>query len=90
MLITTKLDNCPDCDNLGALIEELDCYISKIGKKKLDNSRYSLSKKISLIKVKSAIRYKNILIARTYNPTYVSRFKLTDIINKIKQITYGL
>jgi hypothetical protein len=90
MLITTKLDNCPGCENLGALIDELDCYISKIGKKKLDNSRYSLGRKISLVKMKAAIRYKTILIARTYNPNYVSRFSLADITNKIKQITYGL
>lgn len=90
MLITTKLDNCPGCDDLHSLIDELDCYISKIGKKILDNSRYSLGKKTSLIKYKAAIRYKTILIARTHNPNYVSRFLLADITNKVKQITYGL
>lgn len=90
MLITTKLDNCPGCEDLHALIDELDCYISKIGNRKLDNSRYSLGRKISLVKVKAAIRYKTILIARTHNPGYASGYKLADITNKIKQITYGL
>lgn len=88
MLVNNKLNKCKGCEGIQATIEELDCFISEQGEKLLYNKRFSLSKKVLKDKINDAIRYKNILIKRSYNPNYLSQYKILDIINKAKQVLY--
>lgn len=90
MLTTTRLNNCPGCKDLHSLVEELDCYIAERGLILLNNLKYSLTKRIDKCALSRAIRYRNIIIARSYNPNYASNYAIADIINKVKQIIYGL
>lgn len=88
MLINTKLNKCKGCEGIQATISELDCFISEQGEKLLSNKRFALDKKVEEDKIQDAIRYKNILIKRSYNPGYLSNYKINDIINKAKQVIY--
>lgn len=88
MLINNKLNKCKGCEGIQATIEELDCFIAEQGDKLLSNKRFSLNKKVLKDKVNDAIRYKNILIKRSYNPGYLDQFKILDIINQAKQTIY--
>ncbi len=88
MLINNKLNKCKGCEGIQATIEELDCFISEQGQNLLNNKRFALSKKVLIDKINSAIRYKNILIKKSYNPGYLQEFKILDIINQAKQVIY--
>lgn len=89
MLTTTKLNNCPGCKDLHVLVDDLDCYIAERGLILLNNIRFSLTKKINKLNLHRAIKYKQILIARSFNPNYAGS-DIADIINKVKSIIYGL
>lgn len=88
MLINNKLNKCKGCEGIQAAINELDCFIVLQGEKNLLNKRFSLNKRIEKEDFKNVIRYKNILIKRSYNPSYLSQYNITDIINDAKQLTY--
>lgn len=88
MLLNNKLNNCKGCEGLQATIEELDCFISDQGYNILSNKKFSLNKNVEKQKVQDAIRYKNILIKKSYHPGYLSSFNINDIINQAKQVIY--
>lgn len=88
MLINNKLNKCKGCEGIQEAISELDCYISTEGEKLLYNKKFALNKDIPDAKIVDAIRYKNILIKRSYNPSYIPQYDILDIINKAKQVIY--
>lgn len=90
MLVTTKLNNCPGCKDINALIDELDCVISSEALLLLNSYRFSFKKNMDISGFRQAVRLKRILTARTFNPRYAGNTPIQDIINKVKQTIYGL
>lgn len=88
MLINNKLNKCKGCEGIQTVIESLDCFIGEQGYKLLNNKRYALSNEVNEDALRDAVRYKNILIKRSYNPTYLQEYNITDILSKAKQVTY--
>lgn len=85
MLITSKINECADCHNILSAVNEIDCYLAEKGFVLLNNKKFALTKKIDNNAFKDIVRYRNILIARSYNANYAS-FDIGDIINKVKQL----
>jgi len=93
-MLTPRLLDCPDCDNIPRLIGEIDCKISQIGGDLYNSIIFGFKGTCNTNDLGDLIRYKRILMTILNNPYFGNEydpyiFCLSEIVSKIKLMSSG-
>ena len=77
-------NECKDCSNLNEVINSIDCFITQQGEILNNNYKFGFKHRVKDISLLS--KYKNIVVKRIFNPSYLKQYDIRDILHKIKQI----
>lgn len=83
-MINPRLGSCKDCAEIPALLSEIDCKLSTIGKDMYNNSIFLMNRKINDIAGLSLIFYKRILEYKFCNPEYAQGYTVDKIASRVK------
>ena len=88
-MLYTRLNNCPECNDIKALIRGIDCRLADLGNSLYNNISFMLNKPINYDNVNNLIFYKKILLRKYYNPCYLEEYSVGKISSKVISITSG-
>lgn len=87
-MLKAKLIDCPECESIPVLLEEIDCKITEQAKKAYNNLVYALGKTCSNGSLEGLMHYRRILRSKQLNPEYASSFSVEDIASKVKLLIH--
>jgi hypothetical protein len=95
-MLTPRLLECSDCENIERLIEEIDCKLVSVGNDAYNELIFALNNVCNDTKLFSLLTYRRILVARLANEievgddyVYACDFSLEWIVSKVKLLTVG-
>lgn len=88
-MLSPRLTNCPECQNIPDLIKKIDCKLAQLGNNLYNNMSYMLNKPMQSEEMYRLINYKRILISKYCNPSYVSKYSIYFISGIIIRLTAG-
>jgi hypothetical protein len=87
-MLTPRLTNCPECDDISSLLEDIDCKITEISKKFYNNLIFSLNQSIPSDLIIDLTIYKRILLHKRCDYDYAKSIDVDQIASKIKILKY--
>jgi hypothetical protein len=89
-MLYPRLINCVNCDSIPALLDDIDCKLTKLAKVEYNNISYSLNQLTPKEVIKDLLNYKRILLYRYCNPDYASVCSITfeQIASRIKVLIH--
>lgn len=88
-MLNPRLVSCQECTTIEAVLSEIDCYLTKVGKDLYNNVVYMLGKAIPACDIADVLTYKRILVHRAVDDEYAGDASLSEIVSKVKMITKG-
>lgn len=95
-MLTSRLLECSDCENIVRLIEEIDCKLVTVGNDAYNELIFALNNVCNDTRLFSLLTYRRILVARLANEieigsdfVYACDFPLEAIVSKVKLIATG-
>jgi hypothetical protein len=88
-MLTQKLTNCKDCNNIEKVIKEIDCIISKYAMSMYNNIIYELNQENYSCSISDLLHYKRILTYKLYNNLYACNYSFIQIVGKVRKFTAG-
>jgi hypothetical protein len=83
-----RLTNCVECTTIAALLSDIDCKLTELGKVLYNNTVYSLNQPIQASVFTDLLNYKRILTYRTCNDEYALPYTLEQIASKVKLLKF--
>lgn len=83
-MLTPKINNCVDCNQIPNLLYQIDCALFDIARKYRLNNTLLLNKRINRDSAISLLHYKRILTYKLCNEDYLKCFSVEDIANQVK------
>lgn len=87
-MLNSRLSGCNDCQSIDKILSEIDCVLTKYAHDASNNEKYELGQPIPAWKVEKLIKYKNILLKRRFNSSYLWSVPNSDIIARVNTILY--
>ena len=87
-MLTPRLTNCEDCDDILSLIGEIDCRVATLADSMYNNVTLMLNYPINTSSLFALLNYKRILQCRYVNPNYACDYSLYDIASRVKVLKY--
>jgi hypothetical protein len=88
-MLSPRLTNCPECQNIPELIKKIDCKLAQLGNNLYNNTVYMLNMPIQTETMSRLINYKRILISKYCNPNYASKYSINHISGIVIKLTAG-
>ena len=88
-MLSPRLTNCPECANIPSLLKKIDCKLAELGNNLYNNISYMLNKPIPANDINQLIGYRRILMYKLVNPSYVEKYSVEMISNKVIRLTLG-
>ncbi len=87
-MLSPRLTNCPECSDITALIQEIDCKISELSIKLYNSIVFMLSPCNGCDIMGDLLHYRRILTFKYCNPDYASGISVNMIASKIKILKF--
>lgn len=87
-MLTYKLTNCPECNSIASLLNEIDCKLVDNAKKQYNNTVYMLNSCLSQDSMFDLLMYKRILQYKSCNSTYASQISIDKIAARVKVLIF--
>jgi ribonuclease HIII len=87
-MLTPRLTNCPECDDIPNLLEDIDCKITEISKKLYNNLIFSLNQSVNSDLIIDLTIYKRVLMHKYWDSNYAKSVNVDQIASKIKILKY--
>lgn len=85
-MLNSQLKKCTDCEGIHEAIERIDSYLALYSKESSNNSKYAIGNVIPICKIDKLIKYKEILLKRKYNSSYLWKIPNSDLISRINTL----
>lgn len=86
-MLYSKLTDSPQCAEIPALINNIDCALSKLSIELYNNTIYMLNKQVASYSIFALLEYKKILTIKYCNEDYLSCFTIPMIASKVKRLS---
>lgn len=83
-MLSPRLTDCSECSNICALLEDIDCRLTKLAKNLYNNTVFALNKPVNGLTIMDLLNYKRILTYKTCNPDYAGPFTVEMIASRVK------
>jgi roadblock/LC7 domain-containing protein len=87
-MLSPRLTNCPQCENIPSLIADIDCKMAEMSNSLYNNIIYMLNQSFDGYTMYSLLNYKRILSYKICNPNYAGAYSVNMIASKIKLLKY--
>lgn len=87
-MISYRLTNCVDCTTIPALLADIDCKLTELGKNLYNNVVFALNRQVPATAISDLLNYKRILQYKECNPDYASCYSIEDIAGRVKLLIY--
>lgn len=87
-MLTYRLTNCVECTSIPALLADIDCKLTELGKKDYQNVTYGLGKPANTSLVFDLLNYKRILQFKSCNEEYANLYSVSDIASRVKLLIF--
>ena len=88
-MLTPRLTNCTECDDICSLIESIDCKVADMSASLYNNVVFMLNKSFDHEVLSDLLNYKRILQYKICNPNYAGHFTVNMIASKVRRFTNG-
>ena len=88
-MLTPRLTNCTECDDICSLIESIDCKVAEMSVSLYNNVVFMLNKSFDNEVLSDLLNYKRILQYKICNPNYAKHFTVNMIASKVRRFTSG-
>ena len=88
-MLTPRLTNCAQCDDICSLIESIDCKVAEMSVSLYNNVVFMLNKSFNHEVLSDLLNYKRILQYKVCNPNYAGHFTVNMIASKVRRFTSG-
>jgi hypothetical protein len=88
-MLTPRLTNCAQCDDICSLIESIDCKVAEMSVSLYNNVVFMLNKSFNHELLSDLLNYKRILQYKICNPNYAGHFTVNMIASKVRRFTSG-
>jgi len=86
-MLFPKLTNSPQCAEIPALLENIDCALAKLSIELYNNTIYMFNKRVDSYSIFALLEYKKILTIKYCEPDYLSCFTIPMIASKVKKLS---
>lgn len=83
-MLSPRLTSCPECANIPALVLEIDCKLTELGKNLYNNISFMLNQPVPAEALLDLINYRRILIYKYFNPDYADCYTVNMIASRVK------
>lgn len=87
-MLQAKLIDCPGCESIPQLLEDIDCKIKEQADKAYNNLVYALGNTCSNGSLEGLLHYRRILRSKQLNPEYASDFSVEDIASRVQLLIH--
>ena len=88
-MLTPRLTNCAQCEDICSLIESIDCKVAEMSVSLYNNVVFMLNKSFNHELLSDLLNYKRILQYKVCNPNYAGHFTVNMIASKVRRFTSG-
>jgi hypothetical protein len=88
-MLSPRLNNCPECQNIPELIKKIDCKLAELGNNLYNNVSYMLNQTVPAGDIIQLIGYRRILTYKFVNPDYCMKYSIQMISGKVIRLTAG-
>ena len=88
-MLTPRLTNCAQCEDICSLIESIDCKVAEMSVSLYNNVVFMLNKSFNHELLSDLLNYKRILQYKVCNPNYAGCFTVNMIASKVRRFTSG-
>ena len=88
-MLTPRLTNCAECEDICSLIESIDCKVAEMSVSLYNNVVFMLNKSFNHEVLSDLLNYKRILQYKVCNPNYAGHFTVNMIASKVRRFTSG-
>ena len=83
-----RLTNCVSCTTMSALLSDIDCKLTEMGKVLYNNTVFALNQPVQASVFTDLINYKRILTYRMCNAEYALPYTIEQIASKVKILKF--
>lgn len=83
-MLSPRLTNCVECENISNLITEIDCKLTTLSMSLYNSMTLMIVKPFDQWVYNSLLNYKRILMYKQVNPDYAIEYPLNKIASKVK------
>lgn len=87
-MLNYRLTDCTDCVTAPALINDIDCKLTKLAKDQYNNIVFALNKTVSHQLMYDLLHYKRILQYKKCNEEWASCYSIEEIAGKVKLLKF--
>ena len=83
-MLSPRLTNCVECENISNLIAEIDCKLTTLSMSLYNSMTLMINKPIDQWVYNNLLNYKRILMYKQVNPDYAKQYSINKIASKVK------
>jgi hypothetical protein len=87
-MLIPRLTNCTECASIPALLEDIECKITKLAKILYNNTVFSFNRTFPYDVMTDLLNYKRILTYKICNPDYAGDYTVEMIASKVKILKF--
>lgn len=85
-MLSSRLGKCTDCEGIDHALKKIDEFLALYSKESINNLKYDIGNKIPLCTIDKLIKYKEILLRRRFNSSYLWKIPNSDLISRINTL----
>lgn len=87
-MLSPRLTNCVDCNQICNLIEDIDCKLAKLSSNLYNNVVFLLNLPVQGTLMNDLLNYKRILTYKLCNDEYACRYSVESIASRVKLLIH--